>query len=279
LINKGLQAEGKDAEDAQMILNHKDAIEFLVEAANDIDFNRHTILNLHAMLSNNLLPDPQASGRLRQNEIEIGHSTYVPLQIPQQIEECFNVLLQKAGVINDPFEQAFFVTVQLPYLQPFEDVNKRVSRLAANIPLIKRNLSPLSFVDVPESLYKDALMSVYELNRTELARDVFMWAYQRSSRRYAAIKQSVGEPDLFRMQYRDSLRSAVADVMQKQVNKRTASKHIEKWTKSNVPAEDRARFIEVVESELIGMHEGNFARYKVRPSEFFAWKHVWETSN
>lgn len=279
LIEKGQHAEGKNAEDTQMILNHKDAIEFLVEAANDIAFNRHTILNLHALLSNNLLPDPQASGRLRRGEIGIHHSVYSPLQMPEVVEECFNDILAKAAAIIDPFEQAFFVTVQLPYLQPFEDVNKRVSRLAANIPFIKKNLSPLSFVDVSDTLYKDALLSVYELNRTELARDVFIWAYERSARRYAAIRQSVGEPDPFRMRYRDMLRRVVANVIQGLIDKTTASKHIDAWVALNVPPEDRARFIEVVESELIGMHEGNFARYRVRPSEYFSWKQIWEAAH
>lgn len=54
--------------------------------------------------------------------------------------------------------------VQLPYLQPFEDVNKRVSRLAANIPLIKQKLAPLSFVDVPRNEYIEGTLGVYELN-------------------------------------------------------------------------------------------------------------------
>ena len=142
LIEKGKYAEGKSAEEAQMILNHKDAIEFLVESANEIGFNRHTILNLHSLLSNNLLPDPQASGRLRTKIVGIGQSAYTPLAAPAVIEECFNDVLSKASAIADPFEQAFFVTVQLPYLQPFEDVNKRVSRLGANIPLIRRNSKP-----------------------------------------------------------------------------------------------------------------------------------------
>ena len=61
--------------------------------------------------------------------------------MPQLIGESFDQILASAAAISDPFEQAFFVMVQLPYLQPFDDVNKRVSRLAANIPLIKRNLS------------------------------------------------------------------------------------------------------------------------------------------
>ena len=67
--------------------------------------------------------------------------------------------------------------VQLPYLQAFDDVNKRVSRLAANIPFIRENLSPLSFVDVPETAYIDGLLGIYALNRTELLADVFVWAY------------------------------------------------------------------------------------------------------
>lgn len=84
------------------------------------------------------------------------------------------------------------------YLQPFEDVNKRVSRLAANLPFIRENLSPLSFVDVPERAYIEGLLGVYELNRIELLRDVFVWAYERSCARYSAVRQSLGEPDLIR---------------------------------------------------------------------------------
>lgn len=93
---------------------------------------------------------------------------------PQQIAECFDVLLAKVRAIEDAFEQAFFVMAQLPYLQPFEDVNKRVSRLAANIPLIKGNLAPLSFVGVPEAAYVDGTLAVYEPNHVELLRDVFI---------------------------------------------------------------------------------------------------------
>jgi len=185
LISQGLEAENKSTADAQMILNHKEAIEFLVESADEIGFNRYTITNLHALLSNNLVPDPGASGRLRTFAVGIAKSAYTPLAIPQQIEEHFDMLLQKTSQIEDPFKQAFFVMVQLPYLQPFDDVNKRVSRLAANIPLNKRNLAPLSFVDVPQDLYIQGLLGVYELRRTTLLKDVFVWAYERSAFRYA----------------------------------------------------------------------------------------------
>ena len=79
----------------------------------------------------------------------IGGSAYLPPDIPQVIEACFMEILEKATAIRDPFEQSFFVMVHLPYLQPFVDVNKRVSRLAMNIPFIRDNLAPLSFVEVP----------------------------------------------------------------------------------------------------------------------------------
>ena len=152
LVEFGQVAEGKDAVETQMILNHKAAIELLVEGIEEVGFNAYTFLNLHALLSENLLADPLASGRLRQRPVEIAASPYVPTAVPQLIEECFQEILRKAAQVADPFEQAFFLLVHIPYLQPFEDVNKRVSRLGANIPFIKNNLSPLSFVDVPENL-------------------------------------------------------------------------------------------------------------------------------
>src|SRR3984885_4903810 len=153
LIELGEAAEGRDRLEAQMIVNHKEAMEFLVNDAEAIGFNRYTILNLHGILAQNLLPDPGAPGRLRRMGVGIGKSTFHPLELPQLIEECFNEVLEKATAIENPFEQALFAMVQLPYLQPFDDVNKRVSRLSANIPFIKLNLSPLSFIDVPRTLY------------------------------------------------------------------------------------------------------------------------------
>ena len=206
-----------------MILNHKQAIEFLVDAAGETGFNRHTILNLHAALADNLLPDPQAAGRLRQGAVGIQGSVFYPLEGPQRIEAYFDLVLGSASAIEDPFEQAFFALIQLPYLQPFDDVNKRVSRLAANIPFIKANLAPLSFEDVSRDLYTEAVLGVYELRRIELLRDVFVWAYERSAARYAAIRQSLGEPDPFRMRHGTALRELVAVVVRGYMDTRQAA--------------------------------------------------------
>jgi len=275
LISQGKASDSRTEEESQMILNHKAAIEFIVESAEEIDFNRFTIMNLHGMLSDNLLGNPAASGRLRSMAVDIGHSVYVPLAIPQLISELFDVLLEKAASIEDPFEQSFFVMVQLPYLQPFDDVNKRVSRLAANIPLVKHNLAPLSFIDVPKELYAQGLMGVYELKRIELFRDVFLWAYERSAQRYAAIRQSMGEPDGFRLKYREEIRALIRQVIVEGMNVEAATALIGAYI-GHIPQTDRARFTEVVETELLSLHEGNFARYGVRPSEFSNWKQLWD---
>ena len=275
LIDLGKEAEGKERSEAQMILNHKDAIEFLVDAAEEIGFNRYTILNLHALLAGNLLADPNAAGRLRHIGVGIEGSVFHPLEVPQLIEECFDQILAAASAIIDPFEQAFFVMVQLPYLQPFDDVNKRVSRLSANIPLIKANLSPLSFESVPRGVYTEAVLGVYELNRIELLRDVFIWAYKRSAARYAAVRQSLGEPDPFRMRHRMALRKVVGAVVRGRMDKKQATVHVNAWAQEHIEQQERERFCEVAERELLGLHEGNFARYQIRPSEFTAWQEAW----
>jgi hypothetical protein len=275
LLELGEGAVGKDALEAQMILNHKAAIELLVEQAAEVGFNRYTILNLHGLLSDNLLADPRACGRLRTIPVAIAGTNYHPLEVPQLIDECFQQILDTATAIADPFEQAFFVMVHLPYLQPFEDVNKRVSRLAINIPLIRQNLCPVSFVDVPERAYIDGTLGVYELNRTELLRDVFVWAYQRSSARYSAVRKSLGEPDPFRLRYRSLVTEAVAEIVRDRMNKTVATTYIRQRAATKISQEDRARFVEVVETEIMGLHEGNIARYRLRPSEYQAWRETW----
>ncbi len=276
LIAFGKEAQGKDRVEAQMILNHKDAIEFLVDNADEIGFNRTTIRNLHALLANNLLPDPQAAGRLRSIEVGITQSAFQPLSVPQIIEECFDQILNTAAAIKDPFEQSFFVLVHLPYLQSFDDVNKRVSRLAASIPMIKSNLVPLTFSDVPRSVYTQAVLGVYELNKIELLRDLYLWAYKRSAERYAAVLHSLGEPDPFRLKHRDGLRQVIGTMVREQFDRAAAFKYLETWTAKNLAEDERDQFQRVSEDEILALHEGNFARYQVRPSEFEAWRVVWD---
>ena len=272
LIEHGREAEGKDRLETQMILNHKQAIEFLVENAGEIGFNMFTFMNLHAMLSENLLGNPAESGRLRQRIVEIGGTVYLPLQVPQQIEDLFRLILDKAGAIADPFEQSFFLMVHIPYLQPFVDVNKRVSRLAANIPFIKANLCPLSFIDVPERAYVEGTLAIYEHGRVDLLRDVFTWAYERSCQRFKAVAATLPEPDPFRQKYRAELVEAVAGIVRE--GKPNQFGDVRGIAANLVPTEDQQRFASMVSEELRHLHEGSIARYKLRLAEFRAWREM-----
>jgi hypothetical protein len=274
LIEAGQEAEGKSAAEAQMILNHKAAIDFIAKGGEEIGFNRYTILNLHGLLSDNLLPNPAASGRLRHIPVEIKLSVYMPTAIPPLIEELFDQILEKAKAITDPFEQAFFSMVHLPYLQPFDDVNKRVSRLAANIPFRNQNLSPLSFTDVPPDLYISGILGVYELNQWDLLRDVFIWAYERSAARYAVVRQSIGEPDLFRFKYHGALSNLIHDIIFQSMTPALASSIIRDRARQ-LPESDWQRFVDTTERELSDLHEGNFARYKVSQAEYARWRERW----
>jgi Fic family protein len=269
LIHAGQEAAGKNAKETQMILNHKAAIELLVNSAEEIGINRFTLCNLHALLAENLLDHPQDAGRLRTTAVGVAGTMYVPTAIPQLIEEMFELLLAKAAAITDPYEQALFLMVQLPFLQPFIDVNKRTSRLAANIPLIKLNLVPLSFIGVQERAFSESVMAVYEFNRVELIRDVFVWAYERSCQRYVTVRDSLPEPDPFRLKYRTTLREVIGSIIKD--GKKPTLGVIRKQARLLIPANDLPRFSEVALQDLQGLHEGNIARYGLRPSEFRAW--------
>ncbi len=270
LIEFGQAAEGKDALETQMILNHKVAIEYLVREVNRVGVNTETTLALHALLSDGLLRDPQAGGRVRNRAVEIGGSVYLPVALPQRLEELFGIVLDMAAEIHDPFEQAFFLMVHLPYLQPFEDVNKRVSRLAANIPLIRMNLCPLSFIDVPGQAYVDGMIGVYELNRVELLRDVFVWAYERSCQQYVAVRQQLIPPDTFRLRYRAELTEAMRAIVR--AGRPPGDEAIRAVIPATVADDDQARFRALMQDEFKNLHEGNAIRFGIRPLEFIAWK-------
>lgn len=269
LIEFGQAAEGKNALETQMILNHKAAIEYLVNDTAHATLSPETIIALHAFLSDGLMPDPQDCGRLRNQPVEISGSVYLPVALPQRLEELFGIVLGMAAEVGDPFEQAFFLMVHLPYLQPFRDVNKRVSRLAANIPLIRHNLCPLSFIDVPQQSYVDSMLGVHELNRIELLRDVFVWAYERSCQQYLAVRQQLVPPDTFRLRYRMALTETVAAIV------RAGLPAIESSVRAEVPASvaesDRDRFISLVLDEFKTLHTGNAVRFGLRPLELAAW--------
>ncbi len=273
LIELGESAASKDAAEAQMILNHKSAIEYIIESASEEKITSHEVCSIHALLSENLLGDPSASGRIRQINVGIGGTNYMPLENPHVLKECFQLLIDKFNVIKDPFEQSFFALVQLSYIQAFEDVNKRTARLVANIPMIKSNLRPLSFTDVENKNYVKSLLGIYEKNDVSLFRDLYLWAYKRSAQRYSAIQQAMGEPNLLKLKYRAEIQEIIRTVILGKVPGQQLVEQIQYLIKSKkLPETDTAELFKVIETEIISLHEGNMARFKIRPSEFQEWK-------
>lgn len=274
LLDFGKAARGKNSQETQMILNHKNAISLLVEEAEKIRFNRYTILNLHALLAENLLGNSAECGRLRTVAVEIGQTPYLPLAMPQLIDECFQQILDVTQTIANPFEQSFFVMVHLPYLQPFIDINKRVSRLSANIPLIKNNLCPLSFIGVPQRSYINGILGVYELNKIELLRDVYVYAYEQSCARYSVLHQSIGEPNLFHLQHRTLIANTMQHIVFEKLNPEKALRYIRAQAEKHLLKNAQAEFVEHIETELLSLHEGSILRYRIPLEKYQAWQKV-----
>ena len=89
------------------------------------------------------------------------------------------------------------------------------------------------------------------------------------------MQQSLGEPDAFRLRYRNLIAELVTAIVDGSMNKKTAAAFIKQRAMGVVPSADRNRFVEVVETEVMGLHEGNIARYRVRPSQYHDWRKTW----
>lgn len=264
LIEAGHEADGRNRTEALMILNHKDAIQYVVDHLDDVDIDRRTLCDLHALLSNGLLYDPNLGGRVRRLPVSIGRSAYLPLEDEFEIAREFEALLVKAAAVPDPFEQSLFVLVHLPYLQPFADVNKRTSRVVANIPLLKAGLAPLSFVATDDRGYVDGILGVYELNDIALLKQVYVDSYLASARHYTALRAQMDSPPKAALSYRGFVRDAVRrcalewhafrpdDVLAMAIS-------------AGIPEDDRDGVGRYVESEFQGLHEGNAIRYGLPP--------------
>lgn len=186
LVRYGQAATDKEASETAMILNHKQAVAYLVEVSQSRDpVTPRMLKEFHALLSDGLI-DPREMGALRQRRVLIGGSSYVPLDVPSRLEEEFRVLIGKASEIMDPFEQSLFWMVQVAYLQPFIDINKRTGRLVCNVPLLRANIAPLSFMSMDKERYVRGLLEFYELGATATIASAFEQAYVASAHRYEA---------------------------------------------------------------------------------------------
>ncbi len=266
LIRFGQEAAGKDRKEALMILNHKEAIQYVVDNLTDLTISRPDIFNIHALLSGGLLSDPAMAGQLRRMPVGITHSSYRPLGDQFEIEEEFGILIHKAAAITDPFEQSFFLLVHIPYLQAFDDINKRTSRIASNIPLLKADLAPMSFITMDDSDYIDGLIGIYELNNVSLLREAYVDAYLPSAENYKTLRAEVETPDKAALAYRDFVREAVRRSV---LNWKAfqPDKIMQMAIDADIPEADREHVVDYVGQEFHSLHEGNVIRYRLRPDD------------
>jgi Fic family protein len=248
-----------------MLLNHKRAIEFLVDAVPTYGLTDSVIRNLHALLMQDLLADSAGLGAIRTKVVNISDTTYLPSQVPRLLEEMLSQIIAKAQLIKNPLEAAFFLWVGIAYLQPFEDGNKRTSRLAANIPLMLYNCAPLAFLDVTPQDYAKAMRGIYELLDVTIAVELFAWTYRRSIRKYQVILEAMGSPDPFRVRHREFLSEAVQRIVRDGRHLSQAIGDI------GLPSEDADAFKAMLERELKALTPYNCARYRITLGEAQAW--------
>ena len=266
LIRFGEEASGKDHKEAVMILNHKEAIQYVVDHLPEITISRPDLFDIHALLSEGLLFDPAMAGRLRRAPVAIFNSNYRPLDNPFVIEEEFDILVEKAAAITDPFEQSFFLLVHIPYLQAFEDINKRTSRIASNVPLLKASLAPMSFLTMGDAAYIDGMLGIYELNNVSLLREAYVDAYLTSAENYRTLRAELEWPDKAALAYRDFVRKAVRRSVLEWKGFRPDSIQ-DMAAEAGIPEADHKQVVDYVGREFHGLHEGNIIRYRLHPED------------
>ena len=273
LVEFGQEAEGKGAEETQVILNHKDAIRYLVDNISGIEISPRELRTLHALLSRGLV-HPAAVGEVRNRPVHSGESAYVPLSMPQKLTAELASLAAKSAAIQEPFEQSLFLLIFISYLQPFLDVNCRTGRLACNIPLLKSGLAPLSFLEMAQEQYVAGLLSFYELNRIDLLKSAYIHAYVESASRYSAdaVRQR-SAPEL-EIRHRADIQTCVKSYVQKSLTlgRRFGTEvHVREcfWAELR---ERQAQLVERVDEIVAALNDANHIAYGISRQTFLEYE-------
>jgi len=189
LIQYGQRNKDKPTADAILVLNHKQAAEYLWAhrlLTNENVCAMHALLtDDHAMEqvadSDHFLPQHQRGKAREFEEINLGQSSYLPPFRPGTgfIAKTFEQLLITANTLA-PIDAALYLMTRIPYLQAFANGNKRTSRLAANVPLLASGLLPFSFSDVDKSDYIRGVAAFYELGSLHVMEQTFIKGYAKS---------------------------------------------------------------------------------------------------
>lgn len=247
LLSNQPNQEKLDAETV-MLINHKEAIRYLVDKAALIPLASSIALTFHYLLADGLV-ETKYAGKVRDHGVRIALSSYVPLENQQKLRQYLKNICDKASMIRDPFEKSFFLLVHIAYLQAFIDVNKRTSRLMANIPLVKNNLVPLSFNDVDKDDYLSAMIAIYELNRTEPLAELYHYSYIRTCLQYDVTIESL-EVDEVRVRYRMQRRAMLTEIIKRQLHDDVLDTYIIAAIKAQITEVDRKLFHEDLLEDL-----------------------------
>ncbi len=182
LILNGIEAPGHDKLEAKMILNHKEAFKFIRENQDHFkELSLSKIEEVHKIL----IKDLNINHGLREKPVGVTGSIYRPLDNIHQIKEAVLDLCNIINQTKSPYIKSFILLLGLSYIQPFEDGNKRTSRLIANAILLAHDYAPLSYRSVDEDEYREAILVFYELNSILPFKKIFIDQYVFAAKNYS----------------------------------------------------------------------------------------------
>lgn len=272
LLLHGHTAEGKLDEEKAMILNHKEAIRYLVDNAPKIEINRNVICTLHYLLSDSLV-EPSEAGKVRKKSVRIGGSTYILFEDPKRLEQQLEKITAKAALIQDPYEQSIFLLVHISYLQAFTDVNKRTARLSANISLIKSNLVPLAFSNIQVNDYMSAMIAAYELQDVRPLVDLYVYPYLRTCAAYDATIKAIGFDEV-RVRYRKERKEVVREVILQNFVGAQLQRYVKKRASRLASDSNHDAFVEDILEDLEQMDDARLAGLGITPEQLKAWQEL-----
>ncbi len=268
LLFHGDAPEGKLNEEKVMILNHKEAIRYLVENAPRLIVNQETIFTLHYLLSDGLV-ESRHSGKVRDHGVRIGGSTYMPFEDSRRLRLQMSRITQIASAIQDPFEQSFFLLVHVSYLQAFADVNKRTARLCANIPLISLNYVPLSFNDMNVRDYMTSFITIYEFQDVHPLIDLYVFSYLRTCIAYDSTVKTI-RYDEVRIRYRRQRKEVLREVISQKMTGAKLWEFVAEKT-NQIHTKDKDAFIEDVKKDLELMDPSRITGLGITPQQLEEW--------
>ena len=272
LLLHGAAAPGKPNAERIMILNHKEAIAYLVRDVAALQVEEPTIRTLHYLLADSLVA-PELAGQIRDESVRVSGSTYAPLEGRERLTRLLDAVLATARAIADPFEQGFFLLAHISYLQPFIDVNKRTARLASIIPLIKGDYVPQSFVDANQDAYLKATIAVYELNELGPLADVYAWSYRRSCQRFDTTAMAVGFDEIAAL-YRGQRRAMVTDLVRSKILPDKVAEWVTEHLPVTVQPQHRQKFISDVLAEIKHLDASRIRGLGITKEELDAWEQL-----